>query len=150
MSRGPFWGIIYFSGKSRFFSIIFECWDIFFWRVRHNCMLRVRILLEGKQFFSKIFFTTFRKWAWFFPAFGKKNFGRLSRRQSICPKEWLKAKVCLKKRLLLLRFRTLRKWFFALWKKLGKVSQMQPTCTLVQFDENFCLKILVFLSFLDI
>ena len=73
MSRGPFWGIIYFSGKSRFFSIIFECWVIFFWRVRHNCMLRVRILLEGKQFFSKIFFTTFRKWAWFFPAFGKKT-----------------------------------------------------------------------------
>ena len=55
MSRGPFWGIIYFSGKSRFFSIIFECWVIFFWRVRHNCMLRVRILLEGKQFFSKFF-----------------------------------------------------------------------------------------------
>ena len=73
MSRGPFWGIIYFSGKSRFFSIIFECWVIFFWRVRHNCMLRVRILLEGKQFFSKIFFTTFRKWASFFPAFGKKT-----------------------------------------------------------------------------
>ena len=40
---GTFWGIIYFSKKGRFFSIIFEYWVVLFWRTRHNCMLRVQI-----------------------------------------------------------------------------------------------------------
>ena len=48
VSAGNFWGIIYFSGKNRFFSIIFEYWVVLFWRTRHNCMLRVQIPFKVK------------------------------------------------------------------------------------------------------
>ena len=139
-----------FRKKSSFVSIIFDYWVSFFDGLIITACNVSNYQSRKNNFLDKKFFYHFRTMSVIFSGVRKKNFGRVSRRQSTYPKEWLKAKFCLKKRLLLLRFRTLRKWFFALWKKLGKVSQMQPTCTLVQFDENFCLEILVFLSFLDI
>ena len=48
VSAGNFWGIIYFSGKNRFFSIIFEYWVVLIWRTRHNCMLLVQIRFKIK------------------------------------------------------------------------------------------------------
>ena len=39
---------LYFSGKNRFFSIIFEYWVVLFWRTRHNCMLLVQIRFKIK------------------------------------------------------------------------------------------------------
>ena len=37
-----------FREKVGFFSIFFEFWVNFFWRTRHNCMLRVQKLFGGK------------------------------------------------------------------------------------------------------
>ena len=48
VSAGNFWGIIYFSGKNRFFSIIFEYWVVLIWRTRQNCMLLVQIRFKIK------------------------------------------------------------------------------------------------------
>ena len=80
VSTGTFWGIIYFSGKSRFFSIFFEQWIFFwpfldfFWWAGHNCMLSVQTYFEKKNFFfrRKNFLITFGKWKGIFLAFGKK------------------------------------------------------------------------------
>ena len=58
----------FFSGKSRFFSILFEYWVNFFWPARHKCMLRVQIHFEGKKLFWKKSFLSLsddeRKFFW--------------------------------------------------------------------------------------
>ena len=92
-----FWGIIQFSGKSRFFSIIFEHSVNLFWRSRHNCMLRVQIQFEVKWNFPKEKFLSLSDNEREFSRRSEKNFGRESQRQSNCSKGWLQTKVCYRK-----------------------------------------------------
>ena len=77
----------------------------------------------------------------------KKNIGGVLRRQSTRPKKRLQAKVCWKENLLFHRFRTLRKWFFALWKKMAKCQNWNLRVHGNSLMKTFVWKILVFLSF---
>ena len=102
VSKGTFWGTICCSGKIRIFSIIFDsCVNFFrpflefFWRVCQNSLLCVQMHFRKKKFWKC--FSHFRKMSAKFSCVRKKIFDRVSRRQSTCPKWWLKFKVCLKK-----------------------------------------------------
>ena len=86
-------------------------------------MQRVQTHFGKKIIFfrKKSFLLTIGKWKGIFLAFGKKT-GQVSRRQSTCWKGWVQAEVCLKKHFPFHRFRTLRKWFFVLWKNGQNVA----------------------------
>ena len=141
-----FLGIIYFSRKSRFFSIVFEYWVKLFWRVCHSSRLRVQMHFRKNNFFWQKFFTLSDIEREFFRRL-EKNIGGVLRRQSTRPKKRLLAKVCWKENLLFHRFRTLRKWFFALWKKMAKCQNWNLRVHGNSLMKTFVWKILVFLSF---
>ena len=157
VSTGTFWGItFYFSGKSSFFFYHFQTMSNFFSAVLDffdglvitACYVSKHISKKNIFISKKKFSYHFRKMKANFCGVRKKYFGKVSRRQSICSKGWLQAKVCLKKHLPVHRFRTLRKWFFVLRKKtLAKCHKCNLRVHGNSLMKIFVWKFLVFLSF---
>ena len=143
LSTGLFWGRIYFSGKSRFFSIIFEFWVICFdGLVITACYVSKYITGENKFFWK--FFYHFRTMSGKFSGVPIKiSIGCRESNLHVRPKGWLEAKVCLKQIFFSIAFVHLENDFLHSGKN-GKVSQMQSTCSWEQFDGNFCFKISCF------
>ena len=135
-----FWRNILFFVKKSFVSIIFDYWVSFFDGLVITACYVSKYISGKNDFFEKTFLSISDNEREFFRR-SEEIVGRVSRRQSSCPKWWLQAKVCLKKNLIFHHFRTFRKWFPALWKKNWQLSQLQSTCSWEQCDEKFCLKI---------
>ena len=133
-----FWGIIQFSGRSRFFSIIFEHSVNLFWRSRHNCMLRVQIQFEVKWNFPKEKFLSLSDNEREISRRSEKSFGRESQRQSNCSKGWLQTKVCYKKIFFFIAFVPWGKDFLL----SGKKNWQSVTNAIYVFMGTVCWKIL--------
>ena len=148
MSTGNFWGIIYFSRKSRFFSINFEYWVILFWRVCHSSMLRVQMHFRKKFFFDYIF-SHFRTMSANFSGVWKKNSAGCHEGNLHVRKKDFRLKSFLKKIFFSIAFVHWENHFCPL-KKNWQCQNWNLRVHGNSLMKTFVWKILVFLSFVDI